>query len=112
MDIASRLHIIKDSLPETVRLVAVSKFHTNNIIQEAYDAGQRLFAESRVQELIQKHQELPKDIQWHFIGHLQMNKIKYITPFIDMIQSVDSFNLLSEINKYAEKSNRVIKVLI
>ncbi|MDL2224260.1 YggS family pyridoxal phosphate-dependent enzyme [Bacteroidales bacterium OttesenSCG-928-M06] len=112
MNIAERLYRVKKDLPTSVELVAVSKFHSSAVIKEAYDAGQRLFGESRVQELTIKYDELPKDIKWHFIGHLQLNKIKYIAHFIDTIQSVDSIKLMEEINKYAEKYNRIIHVLI
>jgi pyridoxal phosphate enzyme (YggS family) len=95
-----------------VTLVAVSKTKTAEDIQEAYHAGQRLFGENTVQELVDKHEHLPKDIQWHLIGHLQTNKVKYITPFISMIQSVDSLKLLAEIDKQAQKNNRVIDCLL
>ncbi len=95
-----------------VTLIAVSKTKTVQDIEEAYKAGQRLFGENTVQELVDKHEHLPKDIQWHLIGHLQTNKVKYITPFISMIQSVDSLKLLSEIDKQAQKSNRVIDCLL
>lgn len=112
MNIARQLHVIKKKLPASVTLVAVSKFHANDAILEAYEAGQRIFGESRVQELILKQEQLPKDIEWHFIGHLQMNKVKYIIPFIHTIQSVDSIELLKVINQLAEKSNRTISILI
>jgi hypothetical protein len=95
-----------------VSLIAVSKTKTVADIQEAYDAGQRLFGENMVQELMEKHEQLPADIQWHLIGHLQSNKVKYIAPFISMIQSVDSLKLLQEINKHAEKNNRIIDCLL
>src|ERR1700761_7606859 len=93
-------------------LIAVSKTKPAEEVQEAYDAGQRLFGENMVQELVDKQELLPKDIQWHLIGHLQSNKVKYIAPFISMIQSVDSLKLLEEINKHAEKNNRVIDCLL
>jgi pyridoxal phosphate enzyme (YggS family) len=93
-------------------LLAVSKTKSNEDIMQAYDAGQRLFGENQVQELVEKHEHLPKDIQWHLIGHLQSNKVKYIAPFISMIQSVDSIKLLQEINKHALKHNRVIDCLL
>ncbi|MEO6852073.1 MAG: YggS family pyridoxal phosphate-dependent enzyme [Mucilaginibacter sp.] len=93
-------------------LVAVSKTKTVEDIQEAYDAGQRLFGENMVQELVDKYDHLPNDIQWHLIGHLQTNKVKYIAPFISMIQSVDSIKLLQEIDKHAQKNNRVIDCLL
>lgn len=95
-----------------VNLLAVSKTKPIEDLQEAYDAGQRLFGENTVQELVEKHETLPKDIDWHLIGHLQTNKVKYIAPFIGMIQSVDSIKLLLEINKHAEKNKRVIDILL
>ena len=109
---AIRLRQIKDTLKSGVQLVAVSKFHPANLIQEAYDEGQRIFGESRVQELQFKHEALPDDIQWHFIGHLQVNKVKYIAPYISLIHAVDSYRLLAEINKQAAKNNRIISCLI
>ena len=95
-----------------VELVAVSKFHPAALIKEAYDQGQRIFGESRVQELQAKHEALPADIQWHFIGHLQPNKVKYIAPYISLIHAVDSYKLLAEINKQAAKHDRVIPCLL
>jgi pyridoxal phosphate enzyme (YggS family) len=95
-----------------VKLIAVSKTKTVDEIKEAYDAGQRLFGENMVQELLEKYEHLPKDIEWHLIGHLQSNKVKYIAPFISMIQSVDSLKLLMEIDKHGEKNNRVIDCLL
>jgi pyridoxal phosphate enzyme (YggS family) len=95
-----------------VNLLAVSKTKPAEDLQQAYDAGQRLFGENTVQELVEKHEQLPKDIEWHLIGHLQSNKVKYITPFISMIQSVDSIKLLQEINKHAAKNNRIIDCLL
>lgn len=112
MSIANRLREVTDSLPQGVRLVAVSKFHPAEYVKEAYDAGQRVFGESREQELSRKVEELPKDIEWHFIGHLQTNKVKYIAPYISMIEAVDSLKLLKEINKQAAKHDRVVKVLL
>lgn len=112
MNVASRLNLIKGDIPGNVRLVAVSKFHPASLIQEAYDTGHRLFGESRVQELLPKYESLPKDIEWHFIGHLQVNKVKYLAPFIDTIESVDSLKLLKEINKEAVKYNRKVKVYL
>lgn len=106
------LQQIKTTIEPGIELVAVSKFHPANLIQEAYDQGQRIFGESRVQELQGKYEALPKDIQWHFIGHLQVNKVKYIAPYISLIHAVDSFKLLKEINKQAEKNNRIIKCLL
>lgn len=111
-DVACNLHRVLENLPQGVRLVAVSKYHTKEQVQEAYAEGQRLFGESREQELSLKHEALPKDIQWHFIGHLQTNKVKYIAPYIAMIETVDSLKLLNEINKQAAKNNRVIDVLL
>ena len=103
---------IKETLPEGVRLVAVSKYHPASMIQEAYDGGQRIFGESHVQELVAKHEALPKDIEWHFIRHLQTNKVKYIAPFVSLIHAVDSEHLLKEIDKQAKKCERIIPVLL
>ena len=103
---------IKATIRPGVELVAVSKFHPASLIQEAYDEGQRIFGESREQELAKKVEALPKDIEWHFIGHLQTNKVKYIAPYISMIDAVDSLKLLREINKQAAYHNRTIKVLL
>lgn len=111
-DVAGNLHAVLENLPKGVRLVAVSKYHPNEYLQEAYDEGQRIFGESHEQELRLKHETLPKDIKWHFIGHLQTNKVKYIASYIDMIEAVDSLKLLKEINKQAAKHDRVIKVLL
>lgn len=112
MSISANLADLRKEIPQQVTLVAVSKFHPAEAIQEAYDAGQRIFGESKVQELTSKITHLPEDIQWHFIGHLQTNKVKYIAPFIDTIHSVDSLKLLIEIDKQAAKQNRVINVLL
>lgn len=112
MSIKENYKAIKDQLSLDVQLVAVSKTHPVSAIQEVYDLGQRVFGENKVQELMEKSPLLPDDIQWHLIGHLQTNKVKYIAPFIDTIQSVDSEKLLSEINKEAGKNNRTIKVLL
>lgn len=112
MSIQENYHKIKAQIPENVELVAVSKFHPIEKIKEVYDCGQKVFGENKVQELLTKVNELPVDIQWHLIGHLQTNKVKYIAPFIDTIQSVDSEKLLLEINKEAVKNNRKIKVLL
>ena len=111
-DVAGNLKRVVQSLPPHVRLVAVSKFHPNEELMAAYEQGQRIFGESQEQELSRKAAELPKDIAWHFIGHLQTNKVKYIAPYIDMIEAVDSLRLLREINKQAEKCGRVIDVLL
>ncbi|GAB1347191.1 YggS family pyridoxal phosphate-dependent enzyme [Cloacibacterium normanense] len=112
MSIQENYHKIKAQIPENVELVAVSKFHPIEKIKEVYDCGQKVFGENKVQELLTKVNELPADIQWHLIGHLQTNKVKYIAPFIDTIQSVDSEKLLIEINKEAAKNNRKIKILL
>lgn len=111
-DIQLHLKEILAELPPQTRLVAVSKFHPAEAIREAYDMGQRIFGESKVQELTGKYESLPKDIEWHFIGHLQTNKVKYIAPFVSMIHAVDSFKLLCEIDKQAAKVNRVIPCLL
>jgi pyridoxal phosphate enzyme (YggS family) len=112
MSIQENYRDIKSRLPENVQLVAVSKTHPVSSIQEVYDLGQKVFGENKVQELVEKHPLLPKDIQWHIIGHLQTNKVKYIAEFVDTIQSVDSEKVLNEINKEAKKHNRKIKVLL
>lgn len=112
MSIKSNLLDVLSELPERVRLVAVSKFNPKESIMEAYDAGQRIFGESKVQEMTDKYEALPKDIEWHFIGHLQTNKIKYIVPYVSMIHGVDSYKLLCEINKQAEKARRIIPCLL
>ena len=111
-DVKSHLHEVLSQLPHGVRLVAISKYHPNEYIEAAYAEGQRIFGESHEQELRQKHTSLPQDIEWHFIGHLQTNKVKYIAPYVTMIEAVDSMKLLREINKQAERCNRVIKVLL
>ena len=112
MNLSEKINKIKKTLPAGVRLVAVSKYHPASLIQEAYDAGQRIFGESHVQELVAKHDALPKDIEWHFIGHLQTNKVKYIAPFVSLIHAVDSERLLIEIDKQAKRSGRTIPVLL
>lgn len=106
------LNEVRATVKQGVELVAVSKFHPAALIKEAYDQGQRIFGESRVQELQAKHGALPADIQWHFIGHLQPNKVKYIAPYISLIHAVDSYKLLAEINKQAAKHDRVIPCLL
>ena len=111
-DVKSHLREVLSQLPQGVRLVAISKYHPNEYIEAAYAEGQRVFGESHEQELRLKHQSLPSDIEWHFIGHLQTNKVKYIAPYVSMIEAVDSLKLLREINKQAEKCGRVIKVLL
>jgi hypothetical protein len=110
--IATNLKKVRASLNDGVELVAVSKYHPVESALEAYEAGQRVFGESREQELRVKHEQLPKDIRWHFIGHLQTNKVKYIAPYIAMIEAVDSLKLLKEINRQAERCNRIIDVLL
>ncbi len=111
-DVKGNLREVLGHLPEGVRLVAISKFHPNEYIEAAYEEGQRVFGESHEQELARKVESLPKDIEWHFIGHLQTNKVKYIAPYIAMIEAVDSLKLLKEINKQAAKHDRVVKVLL
>lgn len=111
-DVKGNIRKVLSDLPDGVRLVAVSKYHPNEYLLAAYEEGQRIFGESHEQELKLKHQTLPDDIEWHFIGHLQTNKVKYIAPYITMIEAVDSMKLLREINKQAVKCNRVIKVLL
>ena len=110
--IASNLKEVLAQLPEGVRLVAVSKYHPVSVLREAYDAGQRLFGESHVQELQQKVSQMPDDVEWHFIGHLQTNKVKYLARYIAMIHAVDSMKLLREIDKQAAKAGRCIDVLL
>ena len=112
MSIAQRLDDIRRTLPAGVSLVAVSKFHPSERIMEAYEAGQRLFGESRPQEMAAKAAELPRDIEWLMIGHLQTNKVKLIAPFVSMITSVDSERLIAEIEKQAERCNRQIDILL
>jgi len=111
-DVKGNLKQVLAKLPQGVRLVAISKYHPNEYIQAAYEEGQRIFGESHEQELRQKVETLPKDIEWHFIGHLQTNKVKYIAPYISMIEAVDSLKLLREIDKQAAKNERVIDVLL
>ncbi len=111
-EIARHIEQIARELPAGARLVAVSKFHPAEALMEAYEAGQRIFGESRVQELVTKYETLPKDIAWHFIGHLQTNKVKYIVPFISLIHSVDSEKLLSVINNEAAKCGRTVDCLL
>lgn len=112
MNIAENITQVQNELPEGVRLVAVSKFHPNEAIEEAYRAGQRIFGESKVQEMTAKYESLPKDIEWHFIGHLQTNKIKYIVPYVALIHGIDSYKLLAEVNKLSAKANRVVDCLL
>ena len=110
--IAEALKEIRSELPEGVRLVAVSKFHRNEAIMEAYEAGQRIFGESKAQEMTAKHESLPKDIEWHFIGHLQTNNVKYIVPYVALIHGVDSYKLLADIDKQAGKAGRTVDCLL
>ena len=111
-DVKTHLREVLAQLPQGVRLVAISKYHPNAYIEAAYAEGHRVFGESHEQELRLKHESLPKDIEWHFIGHLQTNKVKYIAPYVSMIEAVDSLKLLHEINRQAERCGRVIKVLL
>lgn len=110
--IAENLKQILNELPDGVRLVAVSKFHPNEAIEEAYRAGQRVFGESKVQEMAAKHDSLPADIEWHFIGHLQTNKVKYIVPYVSLIHGIDSLRLLEEVDKQAAKIERTVNCLL
>lgn len=112
MDIQQNLKEVLADIPQHVRLVAVSKFHPKEAIEAAYTAGQRIFGESKVQELTEKYTALPKDIEWHFIGHLQTNKVKYIAPYIKMIHAVDTYKLLAEIDRQAAKVDRNIACLL
>ena len=112
MSISSHIATIRQHIPEGVTMVCVSKFHPAEAIMEAYNAGERDFGESRVQELLPKYEALPKDIRWHFIGHLQTNKVRQIVPFVHMIHSVDSVRLLETINREAEKIQRKVRVLL
>lgn len=111
-NVKDNLRKVLGDLPDGVRLVAISKYHPDEYIMAAYEEGQRIFGESHEQELRHKVESLPKDIEWHFIGHLQTNKVKYIAPYIQMVEAVDSLRLLKEINKQAARNNRVIKVLL
>lgn len=112
MSISDNIKKIKSQLTNNITLVAVSKTKPNEMLLEAYDSGQRDFGENYVQELVDKFNSLPKDINWHFIGHLQTNKVKYIAPFVYLIHGIDSFKLLKEINKEAQKNNRIINCLL
>ncbi|ATA76574.1 YggS family pyridoxal phosphate-dependent enzyme [Capnocytophaga canimorsus] len=112
MSITENLKQLKNTLPNDVILVAVSKFKPIADLQVAYQAGQRVFGESKIQEMTQKQEALPKDIQWHMIGHVQRNKVKYMAPYVSLIHGVDSLRLLEEINKQALKNNRVIDCLL
>ena len=112
MSIALNLNIIKSTLPENVTLVAVSKTKPVSDLMQAYEAGQRIFGENKIQEMTDKWEEMPKDIQWHMIGHVQSNKVKFMAPFVSLIHGVDSLKLLQEINKQALKNNRIIDCLL
>ena len=111
-NIQNNLSTLKSNLPERISLVAVSKTKSENELLQAYDAGQRIFGENKIQEMATKFEALPKDIKWHMIGHVQTNKVKYMAPFVDMIHTVDSIKLLKEIQKQALKNDRIIKCLI
>jgi pyridoxal phosphate enzyme (YggS family) len=112
MSIAENLLSIKNNLPTQVTLVAVSKTKPVIDLMEAYEAGQRIFGENKIQEMAEKWEQMPKDIQWHMIGHVQTNKVKYMAPFVSLIHGVDSFKLLKEINKQAAKNNRIVDCLL
>ena len=112
MSIKNNLISLKENLPKKITLVAVSKTKPISDIQEAYDAGQRVFGENKIQEMLGKYEELPKDIKWHMIGHLQSNKIKYMAEFVGLIHGVDKFKTLKEISKQAKKHNRIINCLL
>lgn len=111
-DVAKNLHEVLDQLPKGVRLVAISKFHPKEYLSAAYAEGQRIFGESHEQELAKKVADLPKDIEWHFIGHLQTNKIKYIVPYVALIHGIDSYKLLAEVNKQAAKAGKTVNCLL
>ena len=110
--ITENLKQVLADLPQGVKLVAVSKFHPKEAIEEAYAVGQRIFGESKAQEMTAKHEVLPADIEWHFIGHLQANKVKYIVPYVSLIHSIDSYRLLSEVDRLAAKAGRVVDCLL
>ena len=110
--IGERITALRATLPQGVTLIAVSKYHPVEAVQAAYDAGQRDFGESKAQDLKVKHEQLPKDINWHFIGHLQSNKVKYIAPFVHLVHSIDSYKLLNEVNRQGEKAGRIIPCLL
>ncbi|NUY82281.1 YggS family pyridoxal phosphate-dependent enzyme [Flavobacterium sp. MAH-1] len=112
MSIASQLLEIQKSIPENVTLVAVSKTKPVSDLMQAYEAGQRIFGENKIQEMTEKWEQMPKDIQWHMIGHVQTNKVKYMAPFVTLVHGVDSFKLLAEIDKQAKKNNRTIDCLL
>lgn len=112
MTIQENIREVRSTLPDGVRLVAVSKFHPIEALQEAYDSGQRIFGESKVQEMGTKHAQLPADVEWHFIGHLQTNKVKYLAPYVALIHGVDSYKLLLEINRQGQRVGRIIPCLL
>ncbi|CAH8283694.1 hypothetical protein EV196_102555 [Mariniflexile fucanivorans] len=112
MHIQENLQYIKSTLPDHVTLVAVSKTKPVSDLMEAYNAGQRIFGENKIQEMVDKHETMPKDIEWHMIGHVQSNKVKYMASFVSLIHGVDNFKLLEEINKQAKKHNRIINCLL
>lgn len=112
MSIQSHIDTLRQTVPREVTIVAVSKFHPHSMIQEAYDSGQRIFGESRVQELMEKQRELPRDIEWHFIGSLQRNKVKQIAPFVSLIHSLDSERLMLEVERQGAANNRAIPCLL
>lgn len=112
MNIKENLKNIKSTIPEYVTLVAVSKTKPVSDLMEAYNAGQRVFGENKIQEMAEKYEDMPKDIKWHMIGHVQRNKVKYMAPFVSLIHGVDSFKLLKEINKQAKKHDRIIDCLL
>jgi len=112
MSIEEKIISLKKQIPQTVKLVAVSKTKPIEMIEEAYNSGHKIFGENRVQEFLEKYPKLPKDIEWHFIGHLQTNKVKYIVPTVSLIQSVDSLKILIEINKESEKNNKITNCLL
>ena len=112
MDITKNIETLLEEIPATVKLVAVSKTRSNEEIMQAYNAGQRVFGENKIQEMRRKYEELPKDIQWHMIGHVQSNKVKYMAPYVSLIHGVDSQKLLKEIDKQALRNNRVIDCLL
>ena len=110
--IEKRIKEIRDSINKNVELVAVSKTKSNKEILEAYNAGQKVFGENKIQEMTKKHEELPKDIQWHMVGHVQSNKIKYMAPYVDLVHGIDSLKSVKILNKEAKKNNRIIKCLL
>ena len=112
MSISHNIQKIKSEILAGVKLVAVTKTYPADVVMQAYNAGHKIFGENKVQELVKKYEELPKDIEWHLIGHLQTNKVKYIAPFVNMIHSVEILKLLQEINKCAAKANRIIDCLL